>query len=81
VLERALKTGVCQPLSGLLFLAEDEHTAGSTSRSPRASSPNKTTIDSILTLPNFLDVLSTIPQMKEAFEDFSNDEAPRALLE
>jgi hypothetical protein len=40
---------------------------------------NKTTIDSILTLPNFLDVLRAIPQMKEAFKDFSNDEILQAL--
>jgi hypothetical protein len=36
---------------------------------------------SILTLPNFVDVLRTIPQMKEALEDFSDDEAPALLLE
>jgi hypothetical protein len=40
---------------------------------------NKTTIDSILTLPNFLDVLRAIPQMKEAFKDFSNEEILQAL--
>jgi len=40
---------------------------------------NRTIIDSILTLPNFLDVLRAIPQMKEAFKDFSNDEILQAL--
>jgi hypothetical protein len=40
---------------------------------------NKTTIDSILTLPNFIDVLRAIPQMKEAFKDFSNEEILQAL--
>jgi hypothetical protein len=34
---------------------------------------NKTTIDSIRALPNFIDVLRAIPQMKEAFKDFSKD--------
>ena len=40
---------------------------------------NKTTIDGMLTLPNFLDVLRVIPQMKEAFKDFSNEEIQQAL--
>ena len=36
-------------------------------------------IDSILALPNFIDVLRLIPQLKEAFKDFSNDEIKQAL--
>jgi len=40
---------------------------------------NKTTIDSIRALPNFLDVLRAIPQMKDAFKDFSNEEILAAL--
>ena len=40
---------------------------------------HKTTIDSIRALPNFLDVLRAIPQMKEAFKDFSDDEIMQAL--
>src|SRR6185369_14012103 len=40
---------------------------------------NKATIDGMLTLPNFLDVLRVIPQMKEAFKDFSNEEIQQAL--
>jgi hypothetical protein len=40
---------------------------------------NRTTIDSIRALPNFIDVLRAIPQMKEAFKNFSNDEILKAL--
>lgn len=40
---------------------------------------NRTTIDSILNLPNFIDVLRSIPQTKDAFKDFSNDEILQAL--
>jgi hypothetical protein len=40
---------------------------------------NKTTIDSIRALPNFLDVLRAIPQIKDAFKDFSNEDILAAL--
>ena len=40
---------------------------------------NKSTIDSIRALPNFLDVLRLFPQTKEAFKAFSDDEIVRAL--
>jgi Domain of unknown function (DUF1998) len=40
---------------------------------------NKTMVDSILTLPNFIVVLRAIPQLKEAFKDFSDDEILQAL--
>jgi hypothetical protein len=40
---------------------------------------NKTMMDSIRALPNFVDVLRAIPQMKDAFKDFSNDEILKAL--
>jgi Domain of unknown function (DUF1998) len=40
---------------------------------------NKTIIDSIVALPNFLDVLRAIPQLKEAFKDFSSDAILQAL--
>lgn len=40
---------------------------------------NKTTIDSIRALPNFIEVLRAIPQMKDAFKDFSDDEILKAL--
>ncbi|MGT2503861.1 DrmB family protein [Bradyrhizobium guangxiense] len=40
---------------------------------------NKTTIDSIRALPNFLDVLRAIPQMKDAFRDFSSEDILAAL--
>jgi hypothetical protein len=35
---------------------------------------HKTTIDSIRALPNFIDVLRSIPQTKEAFKAFADDE-------
>jgi Domain of unknown function (DUF1998) len=40
---------------------------------------NRTTIDSIRALPNFVDVLRAIPQMRDAFKDFSNEEILKAL--
>ena len=40
----------------------------------QAIAEHKTTIDGIRALPNFLDVLRAIPQTKEAFKDFSDDE-------
>lgn len=40
---------------------------------------NKTTIDGIRALPNFIDVLRAIPQLKDAFKDFSNEEILKAL--
>jgi hypothetical protein len=40
---------------------------------------NKSTIDSIRALPNFLDVLRSIPQTKEAFKIFSDQEILDAL--
>ncbi|MGO9743556.1 MAG: DrmB family protein [Roseiarcus sp.] len=40
---------------------------------------HKTMIDGIRSLPNFLEVLRAIPQTKEAFKDFSDDEITRAL--
>ena len=40
---------------------------------------HKTTIDGIRSLPNFLEVLRAIPQTKEAFKSFSDDEITRAL--
>ena len=40
---------------------------------------HKTTIDGIRSLPNFLEVLRAIPQTKEAFKAFSDDEITRAL--
>ena len=40
---------------------------------------NKTTIDSIRALPNFVDALRVIPQMRDAFKDFSNEEILKAL--
>jgi hypothetical protein len=45
----------------------------------QAIAENKTTIDSIRTLPNFLEVLRVIPQTKEAFKDFSDDTIKQAL--
>jgi hypothetical protein len=39
----------------------------------------KTTVDSIRILPNFLEVLRSLPQTKEAFKDFSDDEIMRGL--
>jgi hypothetical protein len=45
----------------------------------QAIAENRTMIDSILALPNFIDVLRLIPQLKEAFKDFSNDEIKQAL--
>lgn len=47
----------------------------------QAVEQNRTTIDSIRTLPNFLVVLRTIPNLKEAFKDFSDAEIMRALDE
>jgi hypothetical protein len=44
----------------------------------QAIAENKTTIDSIRALPNFVDVLRAIPQMSDAFED-SNEEILKAL--
>jgi len=40
---------------------------------------HKTTIDSIRTLSNFIEVLRSIPQTKEAFKDFSDDEILKGL--
>jgi len=40
---------------------------------------NKTTIDGIRALPNFLDALRAFPQTKEAFKDFSDDQILQAL--
>jgi hypothetical protein len=40
---------------------------------------NKTIIDSIRALPNFVDVLRAIPQMRDASKDFSNEEILKAL--
>ena len=45
----------------------------------QAIAEHKTTIDGIRTLPNFLDVLRAIPQTKEAFKDFSDDEIKQAM--
>ena len=45
----------------------------------QAIAEHKTTIDSIRTLPNLLDVLRVIPQTKEAFKDFSEDTIKQAL--
>ena len=45
----------------------------------QAIAEHKTTIDGIRALPNFLDVLRAIPQTKEAFKDFSDDEIKQAL--
>ena len=45
----------------------------------QAIAEHKTTIDSIRTLPNLLDVLRVIPQTKEAFKDFSDDTIKQAL--
>jgi hypothetical protein len=39
---------------------------------------HKTTIEGIRSLPNFQEVLRVIPQTKEAFKDFSDDEIKRA---
>lgn len=40
---------------------------------------HKPTIDGIRSLPNFIAVLRSIPQTKEAFKEFTNDEILRAL--
>ncbi|WP_315813845.1 DUF1998 domain-containing protein [Bradyrhizobium sp. SZCCHNR2028] len=40
---------------------------------------NKTVIDGIRALPNFITVLRAIPQLKDAFKDFSDDEILQAL--
>jgi hypothetical protein len=40
---------------------------------------HKTTIDGIRAMPNFLDVLRAIPQTKEAFKEFSDDEIKQAM--
>jgi hypothetical protein len=40
---------------------------------------NKTTIDGIRALPNFIVVLRAIPQLKDAFKDFSDDAILQAL--
>jgi hypothetical protein len=40
---------------------------------------NKTTIDSIRALPNFIDFLRAAPQTKDAFKDFSDEEILKAL--
>lgn len=40
---------------------------------------NKTMIDGIRALPNFIDVLRAVPQLKEAFKEFSDDEILHAL--
>jgi hypothetical protein len=45
----------------------------------QAIAEHKTTIDSMRTLPNLLDVLRVIPQTKEAFKDFSDDTIKQAL--
>jgi hypothetical protein len=46
----------------------------------QAIAEHRTTIDGIRALPNFLDVLRAIPQTKEAFKDFSDDEIKRGLV-
>jgi hypothetical protein len=40
---------------------------------------HKTTIDGIRPLPNFLDILRAIPQTKEAFKTYTDDEIKRAM--
>lgn len=40
---------------------------------------NKTMLDGIRALPNFIDVLRAVPQLKEAFKEFSDDEIVQAL--
>ena len=40
---------------------------------------NKTMVDGIRALPNFIDVLRAVPQLKEAFKEFSDDEIVQAL--
>jgi hypothetical protein len=40
---------------------------------------NKTMIEGIRALPNFIDVLRAVPQLKEAFKDFTDDEILQAL--
>lgn len=40
---------------------------------------NKTTIEGIRALPNFIDVLRAIPQLKDSFKEFSDDEILQAL--
>jgi Domain of unknown function (DUF1998) len=45
----------------------------------QAIAEHKTMIDGIRALPNFVDVLRAIPQTKEAFKDFSDDEIKQAL--
>ncbi len=40
---------------------------------------NKTTVDGIRALPNFIVVLRAIPQLKDAFKDFSDDAILQAL--
>ena len=40
---------------------------------------NKTIVDGIRALPNFIDVLRAVPQLKEAFKEFSDDEIVQAL--
>lgn len=41
----------------------------------------KTNIDSIRALPNFLEILRLLPQTKEAFKNFSDDEIIRGLAD
>ena len=45
----------------------------------QAIAEHKTTIDGIRMLPNFIDVLRAIPQTKDAFKGFSDDEIKQAL--
>src|SRR5690606_11796423 len=40
---------------------------------------SKTMIEGIRALPNFIDVLRAVPQLKEAFKEFSDDEILQAL--
>jgi Domain of unknown function (DUF1998) len=45
----------------------------------QAIAEHKTMIDGIRALPNFIDVLRAVPQTKDAFKDFSDDEITNAL--
>lgn len=42
---------------------------------------HRTTIDSIRTLPNFLDILRSLPQTRGPFQEFSDEEITRGLAE
>ncbi|MGJ5206130.1 DrmB family protein [Bradyrhizobium sp. HKCCYLR20261] len=45
----------------------------------QAIAQNKTAIDSIRSLPNFLEFLRAFPQLKDAFKEFSDDQILQAL--